>query len=114
MVSSYLKRSPSDVELEWDICGSRRRLITGADGSPASIHVTTMSGARPHFHRTTTEYYYVLEGSGRLMVDGEPVPLEMGDVVMVRPGATHHAEGELTCVVMGVPPFDPADQHLDA
>ena len=111
MVSKgYLKRSLADVEVEWDICGSRRRLVTGADEVPASVHVTEMSGAEPHFHRKTTEYYYVLEGSGRLTVDDEEVALAAGDVVVIWPGAIHSARGELTALVIAVPPFDPQDQ----
>jgi len=106
----YLKRSPADVETERDICGFRQRLMTAEDSVPASVHVTKMSEAKPHFHKKTTEYYYVLEGAGYLLVDGERVPLQAGDVMVVQPGATHHAEGELTCLVIGIPPFDPADQ----
>jgi len=110
MGKGYLKRSPSDVQIERDICGFRQRLMTAADSLPASVHVTKIREAKPHFHKKTTEYYYVLEGAGHLLVDGEHVPLQVGDVVVVQPGAIHHAEGDLTCLVIGIPPFDPADQ----
>ena len=106
----YLKRSLADVPVERDTCGSRQRLLTGADALPASLHVTRMTSAEPHVHRRTTEYYYVLDGSGRLTVEGEEVPLVPKDVVVIRPGARHSAKGELTVLVIAIPPFDPEDQ----
>jgi quercetin dioxygenase-like cupin family protein len=38
-----------------------------------------------HRHREQEEVYIVLSGSGRLLVDGEMVPLDPGDVVRVDP-----------------------------
>lgn len=40
-----------------------------------------------HHHREQEEVYLVLEGSGRLLVDGELVPLTAGDMVRVDPQA---------------------------
>jgi mannose-6-phosphate isomerase-like protein (cupin superfamily) len=35
------------------------------------------------------EVYYFFEGSGIMWVDGEDVPIEAGDAIMVPPGADH-------------------------
>jgi len=40
-----------------------------------------------HHHREQEEVYIVLSGRGELLVDGEPVPLEAGDIVRVDPAS---------------------------
>lgn len=43
----------------------------------------------PHCHDTNEEVLYVLSGSGKLVCDGHPVPLEPGSYVFIPPGVTH-------------------------
>ena len=83
------------------------------DGAPASITCLKTHDATPHWHQRTHEYYYVLEGTGRIVIDGESVPVEPGDCVWIRPGAFHYAEGDLTSLIIGIPPFDPEDVLFD-
>ena len=40
-----------------------------------------------HTHREQEEVYMVLEGAGRLLIDGEEVPLAAGDMVRVDPAS---------------------------
>jgi mannose-6-phosphate isomerase-like protein (cupin superfamily) len=42
-----------------------------------------------HYHRTTEELYLVVEGVGRLVLDGEERELGEGDCALIPPGATH-------------------------
>src|SRR5438309_338778 len=42
-----------------------------------------------HYHRTTEELYLVVEGLGRLEIDGERRELAEGDCALIAPGATH-------------------------
>lgn len=65
-----------------------------------------------HRHRSTAELYVLLEGDGRLRVDGELVTLEPLGSVLVEPGAVRQlfndtAEDQLWLVV-GAPP-EPAN-----
>ena len=107
--NSYKKITGHAVDSERSTCGFRRRLLKKDDGAPASITYLKTHEAVAHGHRKTHEYYYVLEGAGALVVNGEQVPVEAGDCVWIKPGALHHAEGDLTSLIIGIPPFDPDD-----
>jgi mannose-6-phosphate isomerase-like protein (cupin superfamily) len=43
----------------------------------------------PHCHDAAEEILYVLSGTGELVCDGEPVPLEPDTYVFIPPGVTH-------------------------
>ena len=40
------------------------------------------------FHRLAEEYYYVLSGRGKAILDGRPYPLAAGDFLRLPPGTT--------------------------
>lgn len=102
----FMKRSPDVQEVEQSICGFRRRLIKKEDGSPLSITRLRTEDAQAHWHRNTHEYYYILEGSGSLMIDDEEVKVEAGDCVWITPGHVHRAVGSFEALILGTPPFD--------
>jgi len=97
------------VPPERSTCGFRQRLLRKEDGVPASVTRLKTDEATPHWHRHTHEYYYVLHGSGTLFIDDEPVPIEDGDCVWIKPGHRHHAEGKLESLIIAIPAFDPED-----
>ena len=111
--SNYLKMSVEDAETERSTCGFRRRLLKSDHGAPASVTVLTTHDARPHWHKTTHEYYYVLKGTGKIVIDGEDVPVKAGDIVWIKPPAKHMAEGELESLIIGVPAFHADDMFFD-
>ncbi len=43
----------------------------------------------PHYHRQLYEIYLVARGSSTMVVNGRPVTLDAGDVIVVEPGETH-------------------------
>jgi mannose-6-phosphate isomerase-like protein (cupin superfamily) len=47
------------------------------------------AGPPPHWHKETDEAFFVLEGTVRFEVDGEPVDAQPGDYVRVPPGLVH-------------------------
>jgi mannose-6-phosphate isomerase-like protein (cupin superfamily) len=53
-----------------------------------------LPGARttPHFHPLTEEIYYLLEGTGRMQIDGEIRDVKPGDAIAIPPGAVHTIE----------------------
>jgi mannose-6-phosphate isomerase-like protein (cupin superfamily) len=96
-------------------CGSSRRAFADAAEAPGTVHRTEISeDARPHYHRRTTETYYILDcGPGaRMELDGELVPIRPGSCVLIPPGVVHRALGRMTILNIVVPKFDPADEVL--
>lgn len=109
----YTKVPQDAVPTERSTCGFRTRIWKAEDGVPASVSRLKIDNAKPHYHLVTHEYYYVLSGEGALVIDGDRVPLKPGDSVWIRPGAVHHAEGDdLESLVIGIPPFNPADIYF--
>jgi mannose-6-phosphate isomerase-like protein (cupin superfamily) len=42
-----------------------------------------------HYHAASEEFYYLLEGSGRMEIDGEFRDVTAGDSILIPPGAWH-------------------------
>jgi len=93
-------------------CGESRRLVTRSDGTPASLHVTHILNGSAHYHKETTEFYYVLSGSGAVELDGEETDVRPGTAVVIPPGVTHKGLGDFETVVVSIPAFDAADEFL--
>lgn len=113
MEKGYIVRRLEEVPKERSICGFRQRLITKEDFEGANFTFLSVYEAERHYHKKTTEFYYVLEGEGILELDGEKVELKPGTLVMIRPGTRHRAEGDVKVLIVGIPPFDPADSFHD-
>ncbi|MDY3551115.1 cupin domain-containing protein [Gemmata sp. JC717] len=96
-------------------CGVSTRILTGADGAPCSLHVTTIAEATRHYHRDTTEVYYILEGQGKMELNGEWHEVGPGTVVWIEPGTRHRVTSEhgLKTIVFALPAFNPADEWFD-
>ena len=95
-------------------CGLARRAFTDEPEQTASLHVTEIkSDARTHYHKKMTELYYVLEGEGRIELDGESLPVRPGSAIMIRPGCRHRAVGQLKVLIVPVPAFDVHDEWFD-
>ncbi len=63
-----------------------------------------------HTHGEAYQLYYVLEGTGRYLFDGKPVPLREGQYLLAKPGEPHgmfHSDcRQLLDIKFGI--FDPA------
>jgi mannose-6-phosphate isomerase-like protein (cupin superfamily) len=96
-------------------CGTSTRILTAADGSPCSLHVTTIRDSVRHYHRETTEVYYILEGTGKIELNGEWCDVEPKDVIWIEPGTRHRvvSDGGIVTIVFGVPAFNPVDEWFD-
>lgn len=95
-------------------CGWSKRAFQQASGGLASLHVVKIeTDSRTHHHRRMTEIYYVLEGEGRIELDGREFPLQPGRSVLIRPGCRHRAVGDLKILNVAIPAFDPADEWFD-
>ncbi len=109
----YLKVSGDHIEPERSTCGFRQRLLKKDDGCPASLTRLKTYDARPHWHEKTHEYYYVLAGSGKIVIDRDEVRVQAGDCIWIKPGARHHAEGDLESLIIAIPAYDPQDTFFD-
>lgn len=99
-------RHEGSAPRERSACGWRDRLISreDADLSPVAwAHVVDIDGAKLHYHKRSTELYYVLEGDGVVILDGEENPVRKGSLVHIPPGVVHGARGKMRVLVVGVP-----------
>jgi mannose-6-phosphate isomerase-like protein (cupin superfamily) len=95
-------------------CGFSTRIVSAADGAPCSLHVTQIHDAERHWHERTSEVYYILEGTGKVELNGEWHDVSPGSVVNIPAGTRHRivSEGGLKTVVVAMPPFDERDEFL--
>ena len=110
--TGYVVRRLQDIAEERSTCGFRKRLFTADDGPSLSVSYVAINDAKPHYHKTTTELYYVLEGKGTLELDGKAVPVSAGSAVLIRPNVRHRATGDIVALVVGNPPFHQDDLFL--
>jgi len=101
-----LIRHEGHTPRERSTCGWRDRLISREDVelSPAAwAHAVDIDGARLHYHKRSTELYYVLDGGGTVMLDGVEQPVSQGSLVHIPPGVVHGARGKMRVLVVGIP-----------
>ena len=68
----YLVRNLENApQVVHSICGQSIRVITYQDTAEINIHVTHILDGVKHYHKRSTEVYYVLEGKGKLELDEE-------------------------------------------
>ena len=106
MHTQILVRHEGNTPRERSTCGWRDRLISREDqalGPAAWAHAVDIEGARPHYHKRSTELYYVLEGDGVVLLDGEEHPVRKGSLVHIPPGVVHGARGRMRVLVVGIP-----------
>lgn len=84
--------------------GEKCRVVVASGLEMASF--TEVTPQDRHYHKVGTEIYIVLAGTMRIEVDGLVFALELGDTLVVSPGAVHQVlveEGDffLTRVITG-------------
>ncbi len=101
-----LVRHEGDVPRERSACGYRDRLISREDvaQNPAAwAHAVDIDGAEPHYHKRSTELYYVIDGEGIVLLDGAEQEVRSGSLVHIPPGVVHAARGRMRVLVIGIP-----------
>jgi mannose-6-phosphate isomerase-like protein (cupin superfamily) len=111
----YLIRRVADSPAFDCPCGVSTRPLTATDGSPCSLHVTSIRESVLHYHRETTEVYYILEGVGKIELNGQWEELAPGTVIWIEPGTRHRVLSErgLKTLVFAIPAFVPTDEWFD-
>ncbi len=101
--TKYLRRDPAEVEPWAETCGQIRPLIEEKDEAAAEVHHVEIDHAKLHYHAKTDEIYYVIRGSGTMVLDDEEIELHKGLVVYVPRGVRHKAVGRLTVLTVCIP-----------
>jgi mannose-6-phosphate isomerase-like protein (cupin superfamily) len=112
MSKGYLYRKQSEVAPVPCPCGSSTRILTVADTPVANLHVTHITDSVKHYHKACTEYYYILEGAGKMELGEDVVDLEPGVTILIEPGTPHRAYGDVTCLIVGVPAWHHDDEFF--
>ena len=95
-------------------CGQTRRAFADDPDKTATVHLLEISAdSKTHYHKNTTEIYFVLHGEGVLELDGQSVQVKPLTAVMIKPHCRHRAVGKLTIINIPIPAFDPADEFFD-
>ena|ERR1043166_4081161 len=95
-------------------CGFARRAFATAENGIASMHMVDIEeDSRTHYHKKMTEIYLVLEGEGRIELDGRSFALKPMMAVFIKPGCRHRAVGRLKIVNVPIPVFDETDEWFD-
>jgi mannose-6-phosphate isomerase-like protein (cupin superfamily) len=79
------------------------------------LHVTAIRDSVRHYHRQTTEVYYILEGTGKIELNGAWHDLEPGLTIWIEPGTRHRvvSEGGIKTIVFSTPAFHAEDEWFD-
>ena len=110
--TGYVVKHRDDVQPIPCPCGSSTRIVTSEDTPVAGFHITHIQDSKKHYHKKTTEIYYILEGQGCLEVGEDTVELRPGVTVLIHPGTPHRGYGDFKTIVVPVPAFDPEDEYL--
>lgn len=78
-----------------------------ANQSLAEATIPTGGATERHWHRDSEEFYFILEGSGRMEIDGEERSVGVGDAVLIPAGAWHQirATSALRFLCCCAPPY---------
>ncbi len=110
----YLLRRLQDAPTVPCPCGQSTRPLTRADTPVCNLHITFIKDSSKHYHKECTEVYYILEGKGKMELNGDVVEVDPGTVVVIEPFTRHRlwSEDGVRTVVFGVPAVQAEDEYL--
>jgi mannose-6-phosphate isomerase-like protein (cupin superfamily) len=100
--------------------GSRIRSILDRTNAPvrnqslAEARVAVGSSTERHYHKNSEEFYFVLEGEGKMEIDGEIRLVEPGDAILIPPGSWHQitASSSLRFLCCCAPAYSHEDTYF--
>ena len=66
-----------------------------------------------HYHRAAEEFYFLLEGSGEMEIDGERARVGAGDSILIPTGAWHKLTADADCGIRMLCCCSPPYAHED-
>ena len=111
----YLVRHVKDAPTVRSECGASTRPLTYPESEVCNVHVAFITNSTKHYHKNTTEVYYILEGQGKMEMNGDVIDVEPGLVIYIEPYTRHRlwSKDGVRTIVFGVPALDMADEHFD-
>lgn len=100
--------------------GSTIRSILDRTNAPvvsqslAEATVPAGGATQRHYHRISEELYFILEGTGRMEIDGEERGVGPGDAILIPAGAWHQvaASETLRFLCCCAPPYAHEDTYF--
>jgi mannose-6-phosphate isomerase-like protein (cupin superfamily) len=82
--------------------------------SLAEATVPTGCATQRHHHRLSEEFYFILEGRGKIEIDGEQRAVAPGDAILIPAGCWHTitAESDLRFLCCCAPPYSHEDTYF--
>ena len=97
--------------------GEKAQAIRIGGDATATLFVARFAqGAevKPHFHKTHTEVLYVIEGTGRMIIDGKEIDIKPGSILMNPMGKVHSMKntgsGEIVFLQIFTPEWKEPDR----
>ena len=88
---------------------------TGAEPEPRRGDAPPGQATERHYHRESEEFYYLLEGSGEMEIDGERARVGSGDAILIAAGRVapdHRRAGALRFLCCCAPPYRHEDTYF--
>lgn len=101
--------------------GSEIRSILDRTNAPvenqslAEATVEAGGSTARHYHKVSEEFYFILEGRGRMEIDGDVRDVGEGDAILIPPGAWHTiaASERLRFLCCCAPPYAHEDTYFE-
>ena len=100
--------------------GSTIRSILDKTNAPvqnqslAEASLPAGSATQRHYHKLSEEFYFIIEGTGTMEIDGELREVKPGDAILIPPGAWHQitAASPLRLLCCCAPPYSHEDTYF--
>jgi mannose-6-phosphate isomerase-like protein (cupin superfamily) len=89
--------------------------MTRADTPACNFHITFIQDSVRHYHKECTEVYYILDGAGKMELNGDVLDIAPGDMIYIEPGTRHRlwSDAGVRTIVFGVPALRAEDEYFD-
>jgi mannose-6-phosphate isomerase-like protein (cupin superfamily) len=108
----YFVRKLTEAPTVRSECGQSTRPLTFQDTDVCNLHVAFITDSTKHYHRETTEVYYILEGHGKMELNDDVIDIEPELIIYIEPYVAHRLVSEkgVRTIVFGVPAYHPDDE----
>jgi len=85
-----------------------------ANQSLAEATIPAGAETERHYHRLSEEFYYILQGTGVMEIDGRKTEVHPGDAILIPAGAWHQIRGKTDLVFLCccAPPYSHEDTYF--
>ena len=103
-------------EIIYEIFGKQEHLGDTKNHGLAEAIIPPGKSSEKHFHKKTEETYYILSGTGRIIIDEKTHTLNTGDLCLIMPGETHQMfndnDVDVVFLAISAPAWDKDDEFL--